>query len=66
MDDSAQYFAKDYSNSGHDFFDGNDMFSNDDQFKSDLTPLDLEGLQMIEDPSHVLTDSSTEDQLRLC
>lgn len=47
-------------------FDGNEMFSQDEQFKTDLTPLDLEGLQMLEDPSNVLTDPATEDQLRLC
>ena len=49
-----------------DSFDGTEMFSSDEQFKTDLEPLDLEGLQMIEDPSNVLTDPATEDQLRLC
>lgn len=46
-------------------FDTNEMFASDEQFKSDLTPLDLEGLQMLEDPTNVLTDPNTEDQLRL-
>lgn len=49
-----------------DSFDGNEMFASDEHYKSDLEPLDLEGLQMIEDPSNVLTDPATEDQLRLC
>jgi len=48
-----------------DSFD-NDMFGSDEHFKTDLTPLDLEGLQMLEDPNNVLTDPGTEDQLRLC
>lgn len=48
-----------------DSFDANEMFCNDEQFKTDLTPLDLEGLQMLEDPSNVLTDPGTEEQLRL-
>jgi len=32
----------------------------------ELTPLDFEGLQMLEDPTNVLADPSTEEQLRLC
>lgn len=67
-DSHRQYFPKDISHVMHqtESFDSNDMFSNDDQFKTDLTPLDLEGLQMLEDPSSALTDPGTEDQLRLC
>lgn len=48
------------------FPDTSEMFGSDEQFKPELTPLDLEGLQMLDDPSNVLTDPSTEDQLRLC
>lgn len=46
-----------------DSFSANEIFGSDEQ--ADLTPLDLEDLQALDDSSNVLTDPDTEDRLRL-
>ncbi|XP_050401134.2 CREB-regulated transcription coactivator 1 isoform X6 [Patella vulgata] len=59
-------FAKDLGNAIIGMTDGfdTDFFSTDEAFKAGLDPLDLDGLQMLTDPSMV-TDPATEDTFKL-
>jgi len=68
VDDNCygQYFDKDFRPLMSTSLSFDDVFNSDEQFKNELTPLDFEGLQMLEDPTNVLADPSTEEQLRLC
>ncbi|ESO89638.1 hypothetical protein LOTGIDRAFT_164942 [Lottia gigantea] len=59
-------FAKEIGNAIIGMTDGfdTDFFSADEAFKAGLDPLDLDGLQMLTDPSMV-TDPATEDSFKL-
>ncbi|XP_067934296.1 CREB-regulated transcription coactivator 1-like isoform X2 [Watersipora subatra] len=65
-DNYGQFFDKEFkpTMSMSDSFDANEMFVADEQFRSDLAPICLEDLRMLDDPSNVLTDPNTEEQLR--
>ena len=58
--------VKDIGNAmaGMDSFDS-DFFPSDEALKMGLDPLDLDGLQMLTDPTNIVTDSATEDSFRL-
>ncbi len=61
-----QDFAKDIGNAMAgmpDSFDS-DLFPSDEALKVGLDPLDLDGLQMLTDPT-LVTDPATEDSFRL-
>ena len=71
VDDSSQRhnfnIAKDIGNAMAgmpDVFDDADLFTSEEALKVGLDPLDLDGLQMLTDPS-IVTDPATEDQFRL-
>lgn len=65
---SRQDFAKDIGNAmagiSESFVD-TDFFGADEALKMGLDPLDLDGLQMLTDPSSLVTDPATEDSFRL-
>ena len=51
---------------GVDSFDAADLFCPaDEALKMGLDPLDLDGLQMLTDPTNMVTDPATEDSFRL-